>query len=118
MNNKLGKEGEDAAAEYLKNKGYKILARNWRSGRYEIDLIAEHYETLIIAEVKSRSGTYFEQPFQAVTKKKQRFLINAANAYIDKFEIDLETRFDIISIVGSQGRFEIEHLEDAFYPLL
>jgi len=118
MNNKLGREGEIAAVKFLKDKGYKVLEVNWRFKRFEIDIIAEHKEMLVIVEVKSRSGTYFEQPFQAVTKKKQSFLIEATNAYIHKKEIDLETRFDIVSIVASSGKFQIEHLEDAFYPLL
>ena len=66
----------------------------------------------MIVEVKSRSGTYFEQPFQAVNKKKQRFIIEAANAYIDKYEIDFETRFDIISIVVTNKGFETEHIKE------
>lgn len=116
--NKLGNKGEDAAAEFLAGKGYKIKARNWRFGKLEVDIIAEHESMIIFAEVKSRSGTYFEQPFQAVTMKKQRFIIKAANAYIDKYEIDLEARFDIISIVEQNSKLEIDHIEDAFYPLV
>lgn len=117
QHNILGNKGEDAATEYLANKGYKIKARNWRFGKLEIDIIAEHNNFIIFVEVKSRSGTYFEQPFQAVTKKKQKFIIKAANAYIEDFEIDLEARFDIISIVEEKGKFIIDHIEDAFYPL-
>ncbi len=116
--NILGKKGEDAAAEYLAGKGYKILARNKRYGHLEIDIIAEYADMIIFAEVKSRSGTYFEQPFQAVTKKKQKKIIKAANIYIEENEIDLEARFDIISIVEENGKFLIEHIEDAFYPLV
>jgi len=116
--NVLGNKGEDAAAEFLANKSYKIKARNWRFGKLEIDIIAEHDNMIIFIEVKSRSGTYFEQPFQAVTKKKQKFIIKAANAYIEEFEIDLESQFDIISIVEQNNRFNIEHIEDAFYPLV
>jgi len=116
--NLLGKKGEDAAAEYLAGKAYKILARNKRYGHLEIDIIAEYRDMIIFAEVKSRSGTYFEQPFQAVTKKKQKKIIKAANIYIEENEIDLEARFDIISIVEENGKFLIEHIEDAFYPLV
>jgi len=116
--NILGNKGEEAAANYLAKKGYKIKARNWRFGKLEVDIIAEHDNMIIFIEVKSRSGTYFEQPFQAVTKKKQKFIIKAANEYIEKFEIDLEARFDIISIVEKNNKFEIEHIEDAFYPLV
>ncbi len=114
--NKFGKRGEDAAAEFLAGKGCKILARNVRYGHLEIDIIAEHKDMLIFVEVKSRSGTYFEQPFQAVNRTKQRKIIKAANIYIEKNDIELESRFDIISIVERNGKFEIEHIEDAFYP--
>jgi len=115
--NILGNRGEDAATNFLVKKGYKIKARNWRFGKLEIDIIAEIKDFIVFIEVKSRSGTYFEQPFQAVTKKKQKFIINAANAYIENFKIDLEARFDIISIVQEKGKLKINHIEDAFYPL-
>ncbi|MCD6557384.1 MAG: YraN family protein [Bacteroidales bacterium] len=116
--NILGNKGEQAAAEYLAGKSYKILARNKRYGHLEIDIIAEYRDMIIFVEVKSRSGTYFEQPFQAVTIKKQKKIIKAANIYIEENEIDLEARFDIISIVEQNGKFQIEHIEDAFYPLV
>ncbi len=116
--NILGKRGEDAAAEFLAGKGYKILIRNKQYGHLEIDIIAEYKEMIVFIEVKSRSGTYFEQPFQAVTVKKQKKIIKAANIYIEENEIDLEARFDIVSIVEENGKFIIEHIEDAFYPLV
>ena len=118
QHNILGNRGEDAATNFLAKKAYKIKARNWRFGKLEIDIIAEHNNYIVFIEVKSRSGTYFEQPFQAVTKKKQKFIIKAANAYIEDFEVDLEARFDIISIVEENGKFIIDHIEDAFYPLV
>lgn len=116
--NILGKKGEDAAVEFLAEKGYKIHTRNKTYGHLEIDIIAEYKDKIIFAEVKSRSGTYFEQPFQAVTIKKQKKIIKAANIYIEENKIDLEARFDIISIVEKNGKFQIEHIEDAFYPLV
>ena len=115
-NIKLGKRGEIAAINYLKNRAYQVLATNWRYKKYEIDIICKYEHFLVIVEVKSRSGTYFEQPFEAVNKKKQRFIIEATNAYIHKFEIDLETRFDIMSMVANNSDFDIEHIKDAFYP--
>ena len=116
--NKLGKAGEEAAANFLIEEGFRIRERNWQFSHLEIDIIAEINDFIIFIEVKSRSGTYFEQPFQAVTKKKQKFIIKAANAYIEKYEIDLEARFDIISIVSSNGHIEIDHIQDAFYPTI
>ena len=70
--NKLGNKGEDVAAEFLIKKGCKIKARNWQFGHLEIDIIAEFNEIIIFAEVKSRSGTYFEQPYQAVKSVYQQ----------------------------------------------
>ncbi|MFH1320951.1 MAG: YraN family protein [Bacteroidota bacterium] len=116
--NILGKEGEELAVGYLKEKGYKIRETNWTHVKEEIDIIAEKDDTLIIVEVKTRSGYYFGEPEEFVARKKQKHLIKAANAYIEENEIDLETRFDIISIIYSGKTYKINHLEDAFYPLL
>ncbi len=114
----LGKEAEEAAVEYIVKKGYKLRDRNWYSGHAELDIVAETGNWIVFLEVKCRSGNYYEEPFEAVNRKKQKLIIRAANAYIRKFDIDLEARFDIISIVKRKDAFEIEHIEDAFYPLL
>ena len=110
-----GKKGENIARIYLIRKGYKILHTNWRFKHQEIDIIALDKENIVFIEVKTRSSEYFENPKDAVTIKKQKFIINAANAYIEEREIDLEARFDVISIILSNP-IEIEHIEDAFYP--
>lgn len=116
--NDLGKKGEELAENFLIKKGYQILSRNWRHNAKEIDIIARGKETLVIVEVKSRNHDFYEDPRDAVTVKKQRFLINAADAYIRANEVDLETRFDVISVVFFPGSFELEHIEGAFYPTL
>lgn len=120
MDNHLnfGAKGEELATKHLEEKGYKILERNWRYGHREIDIIALYKDLLIIAEVKTRSGTMWEQPFQAVNRQKQRHLVEAADAYIKKNKLDLEVRFDVVSVVIDQKKTEIEHIENAFYPLL
>lgn len=114
----LGKRGEQIALNRLTANEYKILERNWYFRKKEIDIIAEKDDFLIIVEVKSRSIGFQENPKDAVNMKKQRFLIQAANAYIDKYDIDLEVRFDIITVVFDDQEYEIEHIEDAFYPTL
>lgn len=114
----LGKMGEQIALNRLTANEYKILERNWYFRKKEIDIIAEKDDFLIIVEVKSRSIGFQENPKDAVNMKKQRFLIQAANAYIDKYDIDLEVRFDIITVVFDDQEYEIEHIEDAFYPTL
>ena len=114
--NELGKMGEDLAVQYLTDKGYEILERNWRNIHKEIDIIAKEGDDLVIVEVKARQTDEYGEPDIAVTKRKQRMLIAAANAYILKNNLDVSTRFDIISIVFKNGEPVIEHIEDAFLP--
>jgi putative endonuclease len=113
-----GLKGEREAVNFLTQNGYQILEKNWRTGKFEIDIIAKISDIIVIAEVKTRTGTFFQEPFEAVTRKKQKFLIEAANAYIEINKLDLEVRFDIISIVYNNGNFKIFHIIDAFYPLV
>ncbi len=114
--NELGTFGEKAAENFLKEKGYEILATNWRFGSDEIDIIARHNGFLVIVEVKTRSTNAFGEPEVAVTKQKQKFLIRATQNYIQQKNIDEETRFDIIAIISKNGKNTIHHIEDAFYP--
>ena len=114
--NDFGKQGEELAVQYLIGKGYEILERNWRNILKEIDIIAKDGECLVIVEVKTRQTDEYGDPDIAVTRKKQRMLITAANAYISKYNMDVETRFDIISIIFKDGEPVIEHIEDAFLP--
>ena len=114
--NDLGKIGEEMAVENLVSKGYKILHRNWRFKHKEIDIVAMHDEYLVIVEVKARSEDFYEEPWQAVTNQKIRFLADATEAYIEKYNIENEIRFDIVSIVFKKDKPEIELIEDAFRP--
>lgn len=116
--NVLGKKGEEAAKRYLVNKGYKIKELNWRFRKNEIDIIATLNNLLVIIEVKTRTNDFFENPKEAVTRKKQKFIIHAAEAYIMEKNIDLEARFDIIAITLINQQTKIEHIEDAFQPSL
>ena len=114
--NELGKQGEEFALEYLTGKGYKIRATNWRYGKMEVDIIAEYAKSLAVVEVKTRSVNSSLGPADVLTRDKQRFLINAANAYVQKNNIDLETRFDLIFVSNKNGKLQAEHIEDAFSP--
>ncbi|MDR0769468.1 MAG: YraN family protein [Dysgonamonadaceae bacterium] len=114
--NELGKDGEAAACAYLKENGYKILHTNWRRGRCELDIVAQTEDELVIVEVKTRSDGGLGDPEDAVTNSKIKNIIEAADIYIKSSDIDLPARFDIISIIGKSPNFEIEHIEDAFYP--
>jgi putative endonuclease len=114
----LGQKGEDLAADFLIKAGFRILFRNWKWGRNEIDIIAENRDLVVFAEVKTRSDDYRMPPVTAVTNEKQRSIIRAADGYIRKFNIDKDSRFDVITIIKKSGDFEIDHIEDAFYPTL
>jgi putative endonuclease len=114
--NDFGKLGEELAVDYLTGKGYEILERNWRNVHKEIDIIAKEGKFLVIVEVKTRQTDEYGEPDVAVTRKKQRMLIAAANAYITRKGLNIETRFDIISIIFRDGEPVIEHIEDAFLP--
>lgn len=116
---KKGKEGEEAAVQFLKNLGYTILEINWRFKKYEIDIIATKNNIIVFIEVKARSSNAFGEPEWFVNKTKQKFLITAANQYIHQKEIEKESRFDIISVlIDNNNTSTVKHLEDAFYASL
>lgn len=110
----IGKEGEELAARYLEEKQYTILERNWRYRHREIDIIASREDLIIIVEVKVRKSIGGERLEEHVNRKKQRYLVSAANAFILKNGLDQGVRFDIILLTGTSGDFTIEHMEDAF----
>lgn len=113
----LGKAGEEAARRFLIKKGYDILDTNWRYRHKEIDIIAKDGNELVIVEVKTRDENRLEEPYSAVSNKKIRNLVTAANAWIQKNSIDLNTRFDVISIVFSdKDKYELKHFPEAFLP--
>ncbi|MBN1252962.1 MAG: YraN family protein [Bacteroidales bacterium] len=118
FHNELGEKGEKVAVKHLINKSYLIKEQNWRFKNKEIDIISFKDDILVVVEVKTRSSDEFEKPQDAVTKKKQKFIIEATNAYIEKYNLDFDVRFDIISVLFKNNKFEIEHIEDAFQPLL
>lgn len=115
-NNKtIGQQGEEISHNYLVEKGYSILERNWRIGHLEIDLIAEKQGLIIVVEVKFRRE---EEPLEAgilVNKKKQAHLIKATQAYLEKTNCDKEVRFDVMVITVKNGQPQVNHIEDAFY---
>ena len=113
--NNLGALGEDLASKLLENKGYEVLDRNWRWGRYEIDIVAKFRGMLVVAEVKTRQSNYFGEPEEFVSRAQQKRLVESANAYIEKHDLDLEVRFDIISIIYNSRQRKLHHIEDAFY---
>ncbi len=116
-NNDLGNLGEEVALDFLLKNQYKILETNWRFQHKEVDIIAMEKNIICIVEVKTRSSNYIS-PKEAVNKKKQKNLIIAANEYIKRNDFDCEVRFDIMEIIISPNKTKINHIKDAFIPLL
>ena len=109
-----GRAGEERSASYLQDLGYQILFQNWRTRTGEIDIIAFMEPFLVFVEVKTRSTLAFELPQEAVTKKKMKNLVEAADAYLIQRNIDLEGRFDIVAVLNGNPPKVIEHLEGAW----
>lgn len=112
--NNLGRKGEDIAVEYMQEQGYKILARNWQYDHKELDLIACNERFLVVTEIKTRSTEAWEHPKEAITPGKIRNIITATEAYILQNNIELEIRFDVISVIPIGETFKIDHIDDAF----
>ncbi len=115
LHNELGKKGEQIALKHLENQGYKILEKNWFYQKAEIDIIAQKNDVLAVIEVKTRSSIEFGSPESFVSKSKIKLLSKAINAYIEQNNLDLEVRFDIISILLKNEDPIVEHIENAFY---
>jgi putative endonuclease len=112
----LGRQGEDLAASYLAEQGYKVLERNWRCARGEIDIIAEKGEWLIFVEVRARIGQTYGSPEESITPAKQARLLELAQAYLQQAGWpDRKWRVDVIALVlDSAGRTErLNHIESA-----
>jgi putative endonuclease len=112
---KKGREGEMLAANFLLEKGYEILARNYRYKRSEIDLIVKKENWLIFVEVKLRSSDLYGYPEDFVDYKKAKNIIDGAEEYTFQYDWKGNVRYDIVSIREQHGEKEIVHIEDAFY---
>jgi putative endonuclease len=108
----LGQQGEQLAAEYLQRAGFRILARNWRCAEGEIDIVAADRRTLVACEVKTRSGTRYGTPLEAVTRKKRSRLRRLAVCWVlDNGVLFDEVRVDVVEVLKDErGDFAIEHI--------
>ena len=114
QHNELGEKGEQLAIDFLIKNGYKILERNYRFLKAEVDIIAQKETVLAIVEVKTRSTAYFGNPQDFVNPKKIKLLLSAIDHYVVEKDLDVEVRFDIMAIIHQNNKTKIEHLEDAF----
>jgi len=111
----LGRWGEDAARAFLQDKGMKIVTANLRTPVGEIDLLCRQGKTRVFVEVKTRRSVRCGSPGEAVTLRKQRQIIRAAQWYLSEAgETECEVRFDVVAIALNNGQFHIEHIPAAF----
>lgn len=109
----IGNRGEDIATEWLREQGYYIVERNWRAGRYEIDIIAQHYDTLHFVEVKTRKEGGWQSAYDSIDDQKIRTLRRGAMAYRAIHGTQLNLQFDLIAITWSDaGDTTIEYTEN------
>lgn len=110
----IGRWGEDAAAEYLSANGYTVLARNVHSVHGEIDIVASKGGQLVFVEVKTRRSHTFAYPEDSVTRRKQTYMLSAAEKYLQDHPDSGESwQFDVIAVEGTPGgKAQIEHFEN------
>lgn len=119
----VGRRGEEEASRYLTRLGHRVLARNWRGGHLELDIVTLTGNELHFVEVKSRVAPVMAEPQRNVGREKQRRLVAAAQAFLHDecrkdLPADLEVFFDVMSVVfyGTGADFEIEYYPKAFIP--
>ncbi len=111
----FGKIGEDLAVKFLTDNGYRILARNYRTRLGEVDVIAEDKDTLCFIEVKARRDPRFGLPQEAISKLKQRQLAKTALMFLkEKNLLCKNARFDVVSVIYSQGTPKLDLIKNAF----
>jgi len=119
--NQLGKAGEQAAVDFLISKGFTVRHTNWRFNHLEIDIIAQeaHTNTLHIVEVKTRAyrNEHYD-PMSAINSTKVRHLVDAANAYVQCYHLQMEVQYDVMIVIGSGDNLSIDYMPDAFMPPL
>lgn len=115
LTTEIGNRGEELAAEYLTRQGFEIVERNYRSGRYEIDIIAVRGDVLHIVEVKTRRAGSLTTPEDAITPSKFRSLCVAANAYIAQITTNYEVQFDLVAVETNGESAQIRYIANAMY---
>lgn len=116
LTQEIGDKGEQAAAGWLTDNGFTLLHRNWRNGRYELDIVAKKNGVIHFVEVKCRRLGGLTTPEEAATRKKFRSLMKAAEAYLEAYGIDAESQFDLISVEHSETGNDIRYIPNAMVP--
>jgi putative endonuclease len=111
----LGRTGEAIAAKWLRKRGWRVVAERFRSGRRDLDLIVERDGTVAFVEVKTRKGTLFGDPVEAVSWRKRRELIRSAMVWADRFgPPGAAYRFDVVGVIVVGRDARVRHVENAF----
>ncbi len=114
----LGRSGEDLALECLENEGFSLVARNWRTGHYEVDLIVENADSVRIVEVKTlHSGAGFN-PVENVSRAKIRNLVSAAKTWFALHPTHKEIIFDVVTVVVDGQEMDVNYIPNAFNAVL
>lgn len=109
----LGAAGEESAAEFLRQKGFKIVERNWRAGKLELDLVCRQKKTIVFVEVKARGVGSLGSPADGLTPAKRGRLARAAAQWLSANDAwGAPCRFDLVSVREAEGRLLCEHVED------
>jgi putative endonuclease len=114
LSDEHGRLGEEVATEWLRANGYQISEKNWRSGRYELDIVATRFDTIHFVEVKCRGEESFISPEQSLTPSKQRSLQRAVAAYLALHDTDLEPQIDLLAVtLGVDGGVDVQYIPEA-----
>ena len=111
---RAGDRGEQIALDYLIDKGYSPVERNYRTRYGEVDLILRSGDTLVFVEVKLRRGLGFGDPLESVTPRKQATIRSLAESYLAESPDVENVRFDVVGILETRGGTRIQHVENAF----
>jgi putative endonuclease len=111
----LGKEGERIAELFLKKKGYKLVERNYRCAAGELDLVMLDQRVIVFVEVKTRTGSGYGTPLEAVAVRKQKKMIYVAEFFLSAKKLSQrEARFDVVGVSWPGAQPLVEHIENAF----
>ena len=109
----IGGEGEDLAMQWLRERGFLIVERNWRIGHYEIDIIAQHYDTLHFVEVKTRRAGGWQSAYDSIDESKIRSLRRGASSFCTMRRVKLPVQFDLIAVMVDQNnQTTIDYVEN------